>query len=61
MKIGQVGNLIIMGATSITCPVCGEIIPAFEVHRHDGPLDIDAEWHDRMVEFWVIPGGSDAK
>lgn len=61
MKIGQVGNLMIMGTSPIQCPVCHATIPAHVVHRHDGPLDVEAEWHDpesgRIAEVWITPGG----
>lgn len=59
MKIGRVGNLILWGTMPIQCPVCHETIPAGETHRHDGPLDLTAEWHDpesgRIAELWVEP------
>lgn len=60
MKIGQVGNLIIMGILPIQCPVCDETVPAGEVHRHDGPLDVEAEWRGddgRVAELWITPSG----
>jgi hypothetical protein len=61
MKIGTLGNLIIMGTLPIRCPVCGATIPACEVHRHDGPLELEAEWHDpesgRIAELWVTAIG----
>ena len=54
MKIGQIGNLIIWGTVPRCCPVCGKLIPAGEVHRHDGPLDLHADDEGgRRMDLWI--------
>lgn len=38
---GQVGNLILYSTVDVYCSRCGELVPAGETHRHDGPLPED--------------------